>query len=51
MNPTLRKALALIFSIGIVVMLTLAVARVIDWLWFYATAALLGLYLWYIKKK
>ena len=47
----IRKPVAIALIIVIVTVLTLAVANIINWLYFYSAAALIGAYMWYDKEK
>ena len=45
-----KKTVALVLSVALIVVLTLAVMKKVDWLWFYALAGGAALYLWSQKR-
>ncbi|MEK6823310.1 MAG: hypothetical protein AABY13_05750 [Nanoarchaeota archaeon] len=46
-----KKAVALVLSAALIIILTLAAMKKVDWLWFYLVAGVAVLYLWFQKRS
>ena len=46
-----KKAIALVLSAALIIVLTLAAMKKVDWLWFYLVAGVAVLYRWYQKRS
>jgi ABC-type multidrug transport system permease subunit len=51
MIVSMRKVIAVVLSLVLIVVLSLATAKIINWLWFYGVAAVASLYVWLINRR